>query len=216
MNPGLYRVVLVSTAETVGQFLVHNDRVTRANGMVEDLLGKPCDAAMSLRLFYLNNGYYKTIPPKMKRPLQKSMGGAIMVSTVAVISGDHILMGRRRDSKKLVMPGGHADPGEHPEQTARRELYEEAGINAKELKFLGSEDVVGRDGKVRKINCFVTFGHFYPTNVHDPDQEIEEWLWVPAVKYAPAGIADALEDEIAEQLHDRKNNIMLKLLGIAH
>lgn len=159
-------------------------------------------------------------PPQGKpgapdKPLRKS-DMPIAVSTVAVISGDHILMGRRRDTKKLVMPGGHADPGEHPEQAARRELYEEAGINAKDLKFLGSEDVVTRDGKVRRINCFVTFGYFQPTNVHDPDQEIEEWLWVPAVKYAPAGIADALEDEIAEQLHDRKNNIMLKLLGIAH
>lgn len=211
MIPGLYKVILTKTKQVVGEFFIRGNKVVKASGMVKDLQGQPLDAHLQMRLWYLNNGYYKVIKPS---PLAKSLAGPIDVSTVAVICGNHILCGRRRDTGKLIFPGGHADPGENPEQCAKRELWEETGINAKELKYLGSEDVVCRDGRTRKINCFVTFGNFHPTNKNDPDQEISEWIWLPAVKHSPSGSKDMLEDEHASQLHDR-NNVLLRLLGIS-
>lgn len=161
-------------------------------------------------------------PAKLKRPkakaatpgtLQKSV--VLQVSTVAVINGDHILMGRRKDSGKLTFPGGHADAGEHPEQAAKRELFEEAGINAKELHYIGQEEITGRDGKARMINCFVTFGHYHPTSKNDPDEEIGEWYWVPMVSFRKEGIYDELDPETAAELHSQPNAI-LNLLGIKH
>jgi 8-oxo-dGTP diphosphatase len=42
------------------------------------------------------------------------------------------------DSGKWVPPGGHLDPGETPEECARRELLEETAYDSQELHLLSS------------------------------------------------------------------------------
>lgn len=55
---------------------------------------------------------------------------------------DRLLMGKRNDNGKWTVPGGHIDEGEDPFEGMIRELKEEAGLDAKELKLVkvGMED----------------------------------------------------------------------------
>ncbi|MGW6908434.1 NUDIX hydrolase [Streptomyces sp. NPDC054940] len=53
---------------------------------------------------------------------------------VAILTADFPVHG----GEYLFLPGGKAEPGEPPEQCARRELVEEAGITAKSWRHLGS------------------------------------------------------------------------------
>lgn len=48
-----------------------------------------------------------------------------------------ILFQRRSDSFDWGLPGGAMEPGETPEETARRELKEETGLDAGALQLLG-------------------------------------------------------------------------------
>jgi len=139
--------------------------------------------------------------------LQKSDKSLIQVATVAVIDREtgRILMGRRQDNDLWTQPGGHVERGETPIAGAIRELWEEAGIRATTLKYLGTEDVVCGDGKKRTIHCFAYFGRPKTTSANDPDKEVRQWVWVPA--------ANGLPKEVMGNLHSRKN-VLLKLLGL--
>jgi ADP-ribose pyrophosphatase len=63
------------------------------------------------------------------------------VSIVAIAEGGSLLLVRQFrpavEDWSLELPAGHVDPGEEPQQAARRELLEETGHEASELKLLG-------------------------------------------------------------------------------
>jgi len=114
-------------------------------------------------------------------------------------------MGKRKDNGKWTLPGGGIDKGESPEDGARRELFEEAKIKAKEFSKLAEEKIICPDGKERVIHAFITFGD-YPTDIdQDPDEEVDRWLWVDVSKGLP--------EDIAKNLHSPKN-IVPKALGL--
>jgi len=59
-----------------------------------------------------------------------------------------ILLIRREDEPfagKWALPGGFVNEGEHPEEAAFRELYEETGQEAKHLRQVGAFAAPGRD-----------------------------------------------------------------------
>jgi 8-oxo-dGTP diphosphatase len=56
---------------------------------------------------------------------------------VACLRGGQLLCVRRRDNGCWDLPGGGLEPGESPEQAARRELTEETGLRAGPLGLLG-------------------------------------------------------------------------------
>jgi 8-oxo-dGTP pyrophosphatase MutT (NUDIX family) len=61
----------------------------------------------------------------------------IMVGAcVIVVQDDSILLEKRADNGMWGLPGGSLEPGEAMEQVARRELFEETGLQAKALELL--------------------------------------------------------------------------------
>ena len=60
-----------------------------------------------------------------------------LVSTALVVAfaGDRLLM-TELASRGWDIPGGHVEPGEHPEETVRREVLEETGATLGELHLL--------------------------------------------------------------------------------
>lgn len=135
--------------------------------------------------------------------------GVTEVACVAVVNGDKILMGKRRDNGKWTNPGGHMDPGEKPLDGAVRELFEETGIKAdpKDLEHLTSKLIRKPDGKELKIHAFkLDEGHHKTTMGGDPDQEVFRWIWKPL----------PLPDDVAQNLHVQKENVLLDALGIEY
>jgi 8-oxo-dGTP pyrophosphatase MutT (NUDIX family) len=122
------------------------------------------------------------------------------IASVAVFdaSGQRLLFGKRRDSGKWTMPGGHLEPGEAPADGAGRELWEEAGIKAP-LAYLGS----GTAGRGFMIHCFRCTAHMEPIAHNDPDEEISEFEWMSL----------PLPPEVLANLHAPRN-VTLALLGL--
>lgn len=95
------------------------------------------------------------------------------VASVAVFRADgSLLFGKRRDNGRWTTPGGHLNPGESPEAGARRELREEAGIDA-EVERIGH----GRVGDYT-VHCYrASVADEEPDASGDPDEEVAEWRW---------------------------------------
>lgn len=89
----------------------------------------------------VKNGTYKmfSIEGKANRePVEKSQligCGVLVVQDGKILSGTRIERGGRG---KICGPGGHIEPGEAPEEAAKREAWEEFGITCEELTPLGT------------------------------------------------------------------------------
>lgn len=63
---------------------------------------------------------------------------------VLVIQDGKLLTGTRMDNGRICGPGGHIEPGEAPEEAAKREAFEEFGITCKNLERIGTIPGGGR------------------------------------------------------------------------
>ena len=54
-----------------------------------------------------------------------------------------------------VLPKGHIEPGETPDACARREIREEAGVDAEPVVFLGDDGFTKDDGKAVSVAFFL-------------------------------------------------------------
>lgn len=84
-------------------------------------------------------------------------------------------MGKRNDNGLWTVPGGHLDRGECPYQGAARELKEEAGLDAKDLKLV----------KVGKISDMMVYVFKIEVDIMqaidvsgDPDKECDNWEYI--------------------------------------
>jgi 8-oxo-dGTP pyrophosphatase MutT (NUDIX family) len=89
-----------------------------------------------------------------------------------------LLVQSRSNPEHWVLPKGHIDPGETPEQTAVREVREEAGVVGEIVCEVGVDRYTLPDEEVRSLYFRMRFDREAPA---DEDRELR-WL----------GLADAL------------------------
>lgn len=76
--------------------------------------------------------------------------GVLVLRDGKILAGSRI---ERAGKGKLCGPGGHIEPGETPEEGARREAYEEFGIVCNELVPLGVQTGRGSHGRSAVFLC---------------------------------------------------------------
>ena len=118
-----------------------------------------------------------TPPRSSGTSTEVSAGGVVLREGEVVVI---VPTRRAADGRKvLALPKGHVDPGENAAQAARREVREEAGVEAKLVSELGEVRYwYQRDG--RRIPKLVTFFLFdyVSGDVADHDHEVEVARWV--------------------------------------
>lgn len=153
------------------------------------------------------SGSYSEAVRKISSPVPKKLAKSDLpqVASIAVVSGNHILMGKRNDNQRWTLPGGHLNGGEDPLTGAKRELLEETGIhvNDDDVTYLGSEQVETFTGKKLVVHCFAVIGEYDTDTELDPDNEVQHWYYVD--------ISSGLPKEVAENLHSPKNCLLRKL-----
>lgn len=86
----------------------------------------------------------------LKRNESPTGCGVIVMQGGKVLAGSRI---ERAGKGKLCGPGGHIEPGETPEEGARREAYEEFGIVCNKLTPLGVQTGRGSHGRSAVFLC---------------------------------------------------------------
>lgn len=97
------------------------------------------------------------------------------------------------------LPAGKLDPGEPPDATARRELAEEAGVQARDWTSLGQ--VVSSPGVFTEVVWLYLARGLAPVVAVPEDAEVFEVRWVP--------LQEALQRAMAGDIRDAKTVIGL-------
>ena len=130
-----------------------------------------------------------------------------------MVRGDEVVVivpvKRAADGRRVLgLPKGHLDGDETPEQAARREVAEEAGVTAELVEELG--DVRYRyDRRGRRVAKTVRFYLFryVSGSVDDHDHEIEEARWMPLEQAAREltypGEREMVERALSRSAEDR-------------
>jgi 8-oxo-dGTP pyrophosphatase MutT (NUDIX family) len=113
---------------------------------------------------------------------QVSAGGVVFRQDP---SGIEVAIIRPRGTERWQLPKGLVDPGEPPEQTARREVREEAGVDSDVVAPIETIDYwyVGADRDGERVRFHKTV-HFFllafrSGDVADHDHEVAEARWIP-------------------------------------
>lgn len=76
---------------------------------------------------------------------------------IIICVGDKIvLIERRNEPKGWALPGGFVDYGESLEEAARREAFEETGLDLRDLRQFGAYSAPGRDPRQHNISVVFT------------------------------------------------------------
>lgn len=102
--------------------------------------------------------------------------------TAVVVRGDEVLIIKRSDNGRWAPVAGIIEPGEHPADTAEREVLEEAGIVAEVERIAGidvSASVTYPNGDSAQYLTVVARLRWVSGDPHPVDGEATEALWVP-------------------------------------
>ncbi len=138
-----------------------------------------------------------------RRPVVAEVSAGGLVVDQAAAGGPLALVIGRRSARtgalEWVIPKGHLEEAETPQQAAEREVAEETGITAVVAKSLGVVDYwfAAEDRRVHK-----TVHHFLLDPVagalSTADREVEQVAWVPLAEL-PERLAYADERRLAER-----------------
>ncbi len=99
---------------------------------------------------------------------------------VAVLKGDKVLLGKRKNSHgegTWCFPGGHQEFGESFEDCARRETLEETGIRIKNIRLATvTNDIFEKEGKHYVTVYMVAEHDSGEARVMEPNK-CETWGW---------------------------------------
>ena len=140
------------------------------------------------------------IAPVVQKAVNRSLPRA--AAKVAIVEKGKVLMVRAaRGITQGIwnLPGGFVGYGEHPRDSAAREVFEELGIRVKLLRLLGiySQTFVRTGGY---MISFVFLGKRLPGRIRPHPEEIDTYTWMPVAKaarvtpnpFARAGLRDYL------------------------
>ncbi|HEY2316900.1 MAG TPA: NUDIX domain-containing protein [Solirubrobacteraceae bacterium] len=126
-----------------------------------------------------------------------------------MVRGDEVVVivpvKRAADGRRvLALPKGHPDGDETPEETARREVAEETGVQAELIAELGdvSYRYERRGRRVAKVVRFYLFAYL-SGDVADHDHEVEEARWIP-LEQAARDLTYAGEREMVKRALSRR------------
>jgi 8-oxo-dGTP diphosphatase len=132
-------------------------------------------ALMAATLHHVSDGSSREAPPSQVRRRQVGVG-------VLVLHNDEVLLGLRRGAHGAGTwspPGGHLEFGEDPVACARREAFEEAGIQLDDYAFLAvTNDVFEVEGRHSVTLFYRTTRYSGTPSVREPDR-CETWQWWP-------------------------------------
>ena len=60
-----------------------------------------------------------------------------LITRAVICQGNKFLLAHRKGESNTFLPGGHMDPGEYAEESLRRELHEELGLESTVVRFVG-------------------------------------------------------------------------------
>ena len=128
----------------------------------------------------------------------------IVGSSVIAIKDNKVLLQKRADNGYWAYPGGCMELGEMPEETAKRELYEETGLIANSLKLYGvfageKRHYFYPDGNEVYITDIVYVCDDFSITDSKHDNEVLEIKWF-------------LKDEIPKNLSPPIEDILLKYI----
>ena len=125
-----------------------------------------------------------------------------------VVDGDQVVVlvpvKRAADGRPVLgLPKGHPDGDETPEEAARREVAEEAGVTGELIDELGEVryNYERRGRTIAKRVRFYLF-RYVSGNVADHDHEIEDALWMP-IEQASRDLTYAGEREMVRRAMSR-------------
>jgi len=116
---------------------------------------------------------------------------------IVVLRGDEVLLVRRGQPPALgawSLPGGGQELGETAEAAARRELFEETGLEVGPLRLAGIADSIHRDGagRVEYHYTIIDFAAAYAGGEARAGGDIAEFAWVNTRDFDAYGLWDEI------------------------
>ena len=129
---------------------------------------------------------------------------AVLVRDGKILTGHrHYTKDKWKDVSVWTIPGGRSDSGETIEQTLRREVYEEVGINEFEIvDFIGEAEGANVGDIVPIFLCTTN----QEANLMEPEK-FSEWRWVTKDDYLNneeySGFSPVARETIVKYLKER-------------